>query len=67
MNDASRSFRQLYRYHFDINQKIWDEAISQLSDEQFTLALPYSVGSVRNQLGFETFPQDYALYLLGHI
>ena len=43
-------FRQLYRYHFAIHQKIWDEAISQLSDEQFTQALPYSVGSVRNQL-----------------
>ena len=43
-------FRQLYQYHFAINQKIWDEAISQLSDEQFIQALPYSVGSVRNQL-----------------
>ena len=43
-------FRQLFRYHFAINQKIWDEAVSQLSDEQFTQTLPYSVGSIRNQL-----------------
>lgn len=59
--------RELFRYHFDINQKIWDETITPLSDEQFTQNLPYSVGSVRNQLGIETFPQDDALYLLGRI
>jgi len=42
--------RELFRYHFDINQKIWEDTVSQLSDEQFTQNLPYSVGSVRNQL-----------------
>lgn len=43
-------FRQLYRYHYAIQQKIWDEVISQISDEQFTQDLPYSVGSMHNQL-----------------
>jgi len=42
--------RMLFQYHFDINQKIWDEIITQLSDDQFTKQLPYSVGSVRNQI-----------------
>lgn len=43
-------FRKLYRYHFAINQKIWDKALSQLSAEQFTMEQPYSVRSIRNQL-----------------
>lgn len=42
--------RKLYNYHFAINRKLWEQAVSQLSDEQFVEELPYSVGSVRNQL-----------------
>ena len=46
----AEQFRELYLYHFAINQKLWDELISPLSEEQFTQDLAYSVGSVRNQL-----------------
>ncbi len=46
----TEDFRQLYQYHFHLNHKIWDEIIQTLPAEQFTQDLPYSVGSVRNQL-----------------
>ncbi len=46
----AEQIRNLYEYHFKINSKLWDEAVSQLTDEQFVQDLGYSVGSVRNQL-----------------
>ena len=44
------AFRQFYNYHFSENRKIWERYISQLSDEQFTKAVDYSHGSVRDQI-----------------
>lgn len=44
------AFRHFYAYHFAENRKLWDEYISQLSDEQFTQSQSYSHGSVRNQI-----------------
>jgi uncharacterized damage-inducible protein DinB len=44
------AFRQLYEYHFAENRKIWDDCVMPLSDEQFTQAVNYSHGSVRDQL-----------------
>jgi uncharacterized damage-inducible protein DinB len=46
----AKAFRQFYEYHFAENHKIWDSCISSLSWEQFTQAVNYSHGSVRNQL-----------------
>ncbi len=46
----AESIRTYYQYHFHINRKLWDDIVSQLSDEQFTEELHYSVGSVRNQV-----------------
>lgn len=43
-------FRDLFNYHFTINRKIWDECVVPLTQEQFLQAMPYSVGSVRNQI-----------------
>src|SRR5688572_30608527 len=44
------AFRHFYDYHFTENRKIWDTYIMPLSQEQFTQAVGYSVGSVRNQI-----------------
>jgi uncharacterized damage-inducible protein DinB len=44
------AFRHLYDYHFAENRKIWDAYITPLSQEQFTQAVSYSHGSVRNQI-----------------
>lgn len=44
------AFRHFYDYHFSENRKIWDEYISQLSDEDFNRDDHYSHGSVRNQV-----------------
>lgn len=46
----ANAFRHFYNYHFAENRKIWDSYILPLSDEQFTLDLEYSHGSVRNQI-----------------
>jgi uncharacterized damage-inducible protein DinB len=43
-------FRHFYGYHFTENRKIWDRYITPLSYEQFTQALDYSHGSIRNQI-----------------
>lgn len=48
MNAAA--FRHFYNYHFAENRKIWDAYISGLSPEQFTQAIGYSHGSVRDQV-----------------
>lgn len=44
------AFRHFYDYHFAENCKIWDSYITQLSHEQFTRAVDYSLGSVRDQI-----------------
>jgi uncharacterized damage-inducible protein DinB len=43
-------FRQLYESHFAANHKLWADSIAGLTDEQFKQKLPYSVGSIRNQV-----------------
>lgn len=42
--------RHLYQYHFAMNRKVWDEAVSQLSEDQFTHQLPGTGTSVRSQI-----------------
>jgi len=44
------AFRQFFDYHFCENHKIWDNYITQLSQEQFTQDMDYAHGSVRNQV-----------------
>jgi uncharacterized damage-inducible protein DinB len=44
------AFRHFYDYHFTENRTIWDRYISQLSYEQFTQPVSYSLGSVRDQI-----------------
>lgn len=44
------AFRQFYDYHFTENRKIWDDYVIPLSREQFTQAVDYSHGSVRDQI-----------------
>lgn len=48
MNAAA--FRHFYDYHFTENRTIWDRYITQLSYEQFTQPMGYSLGSVRDQI-----------------
>lgn len=42
--------RELFDYHFAMNEKIWDQVISKLSDEQFLHEPGYAARSVRSQL-----------------
>ena len=46
----ANAFRQFYDYHFAENRKIWDAYVTPLTYEQFTQAVGYSHGSVRNQI-----------------
>lgn len=46
----ANAFRHFYEYHFAENHKIWDSYIPSLSQEQFTKAVDYSHGSVRDQI-----------------
>ena len=46
----ANAFRHFYNYHFAENRKIWDRYVTPLSDEQFTQAVDYSHGSVRDQI-----------------
>ena len=46
----ANAFRHFYDYHFAENRKIWDTYITSLSHEQFTQAVDYSHGSVRDQI-----------------
>jgi uncharacterized damage-inducible protein DinB len=43
------AFRHFYNYHFAENRKVWNH-VASLSDEQFTQAVDYSHGSVRDQI-----------------
>jgi uncharacterized damage-inducible protein DinB len=43
------AFRHFYNYHFAENCKVW-EHVASLTFEQFTQAVDYSRGSVRDQL-----------------
>jgi uncharacterized damage-inducible protein DinB len=46
----ANAFRHFYEYHFTENRKIWDRYVTPLSYEQFTQAVGYSHGSVRDQI-----------------
>lgn len=46
----AEAFRHFYDYHFAENRKLWGRYITQLSYEQFTQAVDYSHGSVRDQI-----------------
>ncbi len=46
----AHAFRHFYNYHFAENRTLWDSYIRQLTYEQFTQPVPYSIGSVRDQL-----------------
>jgi uncharacterized damage-inducible protein DinB len=43
------AFRHFYNYHFAENRKVWNH-VTSLSHEQFTQAVDYSHGSVRDQI-----------------
>lgn len=44
------AFRHFYDYHFTENRKLWDRYVTALSHEQFTQAVNYSHGSVRDHI-----------------
>ncbi|MFN2195287.1 MAG: DinB family protein [Anaerolineales bacterium] len=44
------AFRHFYGYHFAENRSLWEDYLTQLSDEQFTQPVGYSHGSLRNQV-----------------
>ena len=46
----ANAFRHFYDYHFTVNRKIWDLYVTPLTHEQFTQAVNYSHGSVRDQI-----------------
>jgi uncharacterized damage-inducible protein DinB len=46
----ANAFRHFYSYHFAENRKLWDSYVAALSPEQFTQAVDYSHGSVRDQI-----------------
>ena len=46
----ANAFRHFYDYHFTENRKIWDSYVTPLPHEQFTQAVNYSHGSVRDQI-----------------
>jgi len=46
----ANAFRHFYDYHFAENRTIWDSYITPLSYDQFTQAVGYSHGSVRDQV-----------------
>ncbi len=46
----ANAFRHFYDYHFTENRKTWDSYVTPLSQEQFTQAVNYSRGSVRDQI-----------------
>ena len=54
----ANAFRHFYDYHFAENRKIWDDVMS-LSHEQFTQAVGYSHGSVRDQIVHLMSADDY--------
>ncbi len=43
------AFRHLYAYHLAENRKLWDIAVTHLSEDQFRQPNGYSLGSIRNQ------------------
>jgi uncharacterized damage-inducible protein DinB len=46
----ANAFRHFYDYHFTENRQLWDSYVTPLSQEQFTQAVDYSQGSVRDQI-----------------
>ncbi|HLO17382.1 MAG TPA: DinB family protein [Anaerolineales bacterium] len=55
----ANAFRHFYDYHFTENRKLWDRYVTQLSYEQFTQAVNYSHGSVRDQIVHRMSADDY--------
>lgn len=45
-----QAFRHFYGYHFSENRNIWEQCVSQLSQERFTQGAKYSHGSIRDQI-----------------
>lgn len=41
--------RAMMDYNYTLHRRVWD-SIAALSDEQFTLSVPYSHGSIRDQM-----------------
>ena len=46
----ANAFRHFYAYHFAENRKIWERYVTPLPYEQFTQAVNYSHGSLRDQI-----------------
>lgn len=46
----AEQIKALFDYHFAMNEKIWDQVIRKLSDEQFLQEPSYPARSVRSQL-----------------
>jgi uncharacterized damage-inducible protein DinB len=46
----ANAFRHFYDYHFAENRKLWDSYVAPLSQAQYTQAVDYAHGSVRNQI-----------------
>jgi uncharacterized damage-inducible protein DinB len=46
----ANALRHFHEYHLAENRKIWETYITLLSPEQFTQAVDYSQGSVRDQI-----------------
>lgn len=42
--------RTIYDYHFAMNQRLWEQGILPLRDDEFLKPLGYSIGSMRDQL-----------------
>lgn len=63
----ANAFRHFYEYHFAENRKIWDRYVSPLSYEQFTQAVDYSHGSVRNQIVHLISAEDMWFSELRHV
>ncbi|MCU0515090.1 MAG: DinB family protein [Anaerolineae bacterium] len=43
-------FRELYEYHRALNRRVWFEAVMPLPEAQYRQPLPYSVGSIQQQM-----------------
>jgi uncharacterized damage-inducible protein DinB len=46
----THALRHFFNYHFAENRHLWEAYVSELTYEQFTQAVNYSHGSVRNQI-----------------
>ena len=44
------ALRHFFDYHFAMNRSMWEQYVTQLTDEQFNQPVAYSLGSVREQI-----------------